>query len=405
MILSLKLIFDTFFIVILLNLFNLFSLTHRQLNLILDEQQCSVYKDCLNCTFTINSCIWKGDNCSLDNSLINQTKGKIDIINTRIDDLCYNSSKEINFKKHFCGEISSFTTPIKIDLPFNNKNSTLQYSPSNLYCDWEVHIEYQTIEYTLNLTNSYNDNLDIFIVTFVEIYDKITNLYYINNYCKLDNVNSYISKEDECNFKFKMIKKLKIYYLSSKNRVTIPPFTLEVVEYDNQNYIVIGIILSITVVFVISFSLIFVIRVVANLRNKANVQINHNTQHIVVNTNNNFATTQRSHAEHNIVQQTINQVNTYTLDQFSDITTLHMNRNIMINNLFNYELKPKFYNKKRNQFETQCTICMESFTSNSLISQLKCKHIFHSECLRKLLKSNILVNKCPNCNAIIKVIN
>jgi hypothetical protein len=43
----------------------------------------------------------------------------------------------------------------------------------------------------------------------------------------------------------------------------------------------------------------------------------------------------------------------------------------------------------------KCTICLSKFENNSDICFLKCKHIFHKECIHEWLKNNS--NKCPIC--------
>ena len=47
-----------------------------------------------------------------------------------------------------------------------------------------------------------------------------------------------------------------------------------------------------------------------------------------------------------------------------------------------------------------CTICMESFIENALISKTSCEHIFHKKCFDTYLKEIEKKNKllCPNCN-------
>lgn len=47
-----------------------------------------------------------------------------------------------------------------------------------------------------------------------------------------------------------------------------------------------------------------------------------------------------------------------------------------------------------------CSICLEDFESNILVSKLKCDHIYHEKCISEWisLKNDISKVKCPNCN-------
>jgi len=67
--------------------------------------------------------------------------------------------------------------------------------------------------------------------------------------------------------------------------------------------------------------------------------------------------------------------------------------------LFLTKLKPKRYTYAINEFQSNCTICLEEFNLESMVIKLdSCKHIFHSSCLNNSLMKNALNPKCPNCN-------
>ena len=53
---------------------------------------------------------------------------------------------------------------------------------------------------------------------------------------------------------------------------------------------------------------------------------------------------------------------------------------------------------KCNKFDNfECSICFDEFKENELLKQLRCKHIFHKECLSQWLLNE---KKCPICNKI-----
>lgn len=46
---------------------------------------------------------------------------------------------------------------------------------------------------------------------------------------------------------------------------------------------------------------------------------------------------------------------------------------------------------------TTCMICLESFDENAIVSQFRCKHVYHYECIKKWIEKDYQRSKCPNC--------
>ena len=71
---------------------------------------------------------------------------------------------------------------------------------------------------------------------------------------------------------------------------------------------------------------------------------------------------------------------------------------VLINPQF---LGPKKFQKKCQKYNTQCTICLNSFDGNDIVSFARCSHLFHYKCLISHIKSNNANNSyksnCPNC--------
>ena len=71
----------------------------------------------------------------------------------------------------------------------------------------------------------------------------------------------------------------------------------------------------------------------------------------------------------------------------------------LIKELFQNELKPKLLTKNLivNDCEN-CTICLEKFIfDKSIVCITTCKHIFHYNCLKNWIETEILNPQCPNC--------
>jgi hypothetical protein len=66
--------------------------------------------------------------------------------------------------------------------------------------------------------------------------------------------------------------------------------------------------------------------------------------------------------------------------------------------LYETELQPIIYNPSLNQYNCNCTICLDEFKGEVQIMKFICKHLFHYNCAQKWFEKNILQPKCPNCN-------
>ena len=54
---------------------------------------------------------------------------------------------------------------------------------------------------------------------------------------------------------------------------------------------------------------------------------------------------------------------------------------------------------KKKLINNNCVICLENFKKSTYVTQLPCKHFFHSKCIFSLIKSKKgnYWYKCPNC--------
>ena len=74
---------------------------------------------------------------------------------------------------------------------------------------------------------------------------------------------------------------------------------------------------------------------------------------------------------------------------------------ILIKCLLKKQIEQINYNKNFcEEFGDICTICMDKFVENILISKTPCEHIFHKNCFNRYLKGIKKKDKliCPNCN-------
>lgn len=75
-----------------------------------------------------------------------------------------------------------------------------------------------------------------------------------------------------------------------------------------------------------------------------------------------------------------------SLSQLKDVKIGLINKNLLKNS------KPEIYLDKSNT--ELCVICQDDITNNQIIRKIKCKHIFHIECIDEWFLEN---KKCPTC--------
>lgn len=109
----------------------------------------------------------------------------------------------------------------------------------------------------------------------------------------------------------------------------------------------------------------------------------------------------RNELKHQLIQQSRSLL---LMRRMLDIMTLNDTNNINYDELEDVKLiveqdkLDKIPLKKYSELitdEIKCAICINEFKNNDLIRDIKCKHIFHKECIDKWLKEESY--KCPNC--------
>ena len=94
-----------------------------------------------------------------------------------------------------------------------------------------------------------------------------------------------------------------------------------------------------------------------------------------------------------------NVAQTTTTNQMNNID-IELKRELKrkIKNLLLNELKGFKYGINEEKNGKMCTICLDEFKSDDIVSATKCQHLFHFKCISKWLNENITNLKCPNCN-------
>ncbi len=259
----------------------------------------------------------------------------------------------------FCGSLLEKSPPFTAEL-VNYQNI---FGSNNLYCRWNAINSDPNRLITLNFTKFIANLGDQYALEI--IYNDGT-----IKYRSLDS-KSYLFSDNG-------IENIYFHYFSPKPKSSLP---FQIIFDNNiiysQSYIGLFISLGVIVFFCVLCSFIFykcskLIIENSNRRFRARIDVNNRPiQHLPVIIDNDAEDSQE-------------------LD-------LKKENSKKLNSLFENELKPSIYFYKLNDFESNCSICLEEFKNAVLVIKLLCKHIFHSKCLKNWCDKTILCPKCPNC--------
>ena len=99
--------------------------------------------------------------------------------------------------------------------------------------------------------------------------------------------------------------------------------------------------------------------------------------------------------------QNINNSLDFNHEERMEIIRKKFGNSIVIKCLLKKQIEEILYLKSyAEEYGDNCTICMENFIENVIISKTPCEHIFHKKCFDKYLKEIQKKDKllCPNCN-------
>lgn len=68
-----------------------------------------------------------------------------------------------------------------------------------------------------------------------------------------------------------------------------------------------------------------------------------------------------------------------------------------IDNLFSHVMKAIPFSSSVGKYNSSCSICLDEFKENHIVCVTECNHVFHVNCLKNWLKTNLMNPKCPNC--------
>ena len=94
-----------------------------------------------------------------------------------------------------------------------------------------------------------------------------------------------------------------------------------------------------------------------------------------------------------------NNLNNIIYNNFKEEKDKNKNNNIIKYSWLKKEkLTEKIMQEKKDI--TECTICLEMFKKDDDINILKCGHIFHYNCIEKVIDHHL--SRCPNCRCDLK---
>jgi len=188
------------------------------------------------------------------------------------------------------------------------------------------------------------------------------------------------------------VKDVKIYYLTNGG-LAYQPFIIEIVvgSVDLGNYL--GVFISVAVVITV---ICFFICIACFYKcSKDNLEKENQRER------------ERSDRITLMMEIENSELSAQALNERGTLNAIERQQNLIKENkkgldiLLSKIILPKPYSKQFDEYQSDCTICLDSFTSADFILELSCKHIFHSVCLESWLNQNILSPKCPNCNFMV----
>lgn len=317
------------------------------------DEECSQYTDCFACNAKDKQCQWNNNKCQHYTSITSVWSKMLSCID--------GESKKII--RTYCGEekIELIAQHKIIAIPnindeYGRKYLLCQYTfqntnpKNNLYC--EINISKKAIE-----------SVEILIdVTFKDgspVQREIISPQYLVKIENAKNVTFYV------------------YQSESFNEI---PFTIELsLEKAKVSVTLIITIVLVIIVCIICGVSIYIFCQKINRRNKILARIS--------DARNNSNELSRIREEERNNEQIIR-----ILDEIVREARLKE-----IENLFTHVMKAIPFSSSVGKYNTSCSICLDEFRENHLVCVTECNHVFHFNCLKKWLITNVMNPKCPNC--------
>ena len=309
---------------------------------------CGNYEDCFSCHD--NGCRWSDNKCNFPHHNFKSFDDKFSKLN---DCAQYQQTKDLMNK--FCGDSSinfegssqSISLP-RVDEFYGRESLLCQYVFKNAHPK-------NTIYATVDIMPKYISNAKFIIgATLEDGTSKKRELLLTQNLVRIDNANE-----------------ITIYYIQSKIFPDLP-FVMTLTLEKSK----ISITLIITIVLLIFLSVICAIsgylfsQKIAR-KNKMNAR----------------------QEEQGVIRGGLSNAQvSRVLDQILKEARLKE-----IENMFKNTIKAIPFNKTVGKYNTSCTICIEDFQEEHIVCVTECLHLFHVECLKKWLITNVMNPKCPNC--------
>lgn len=341
-------------IFLLFLLFLVFCEDHRPENekdLENQEEVCNLNKDCFSCMSTHLYCQWTNDKCvftkEINVSFFSRLYSCTDptsqeIMNTYCGSQKIKLDKDNNFK---------LSLPL-VNSGYGKDYLFCQYSLSNLKSKNKVYSE-------INVSQEYFFNIKLIIHVIFQDGTYTQRLVEYPQYLvKIENA-----------------KKVSFYYFQ-KDKLDEKPFSilLTIQKTKISLTLILTIILTILLFILCGVSIFIISRKIAE-KNRLKVHPE-SSESIAI----------RDNAIHNqeVLQREMEK-------------KLKEARMKEIEGIFENSLKPIPFNNEIGKYNTNCTICIENFNKDQPVCFTECCHVFHNNCLKQWLITNIMNPKCPNC--------
>lgn len=311
---------------------------------------CESENSCNSCSYR-NDCVWENDLC------VHSDNGNGGEWYQRIEHACVQHKQN-----EYCGMIQMQNDNMySLSLP----KISSQYGSEFLFCSYSIPLSNTTASI---LSTSFINKTTNTQLNYIISYSNNT-ISHINISNLSPNTSIYI--EHVSSFQIVFYTNQPLPSSPFTINLTINPSNKQSVPSSAKKHSLLITIIAVVISIILSFLIPYICCVVLKKKQTARTQHPHPYPH-----------------SHDIARQK---------EIESNISKLH--------HLFESELKGKQYDQYITLKDNNnvCTICLDKLHNDQPISQLKCSHFFHEECLKCWLTRNAHHQhpRCPNCNGLV----
>lgn len=275
-------------------------------------------------------------------------------------DACNDDSKSLQTQSTYCGRPNLASDGKSMEVSLAEVNDL--YGVDNLYCKYAYQNVAQSPELFFNVEVKAGATNSISLI----VKTKFTDNTFSHNEIKTKNFKTTMKKA----------KEITIYYLSDLY-FGFNPFTIRISEKESgisTTTIILIAVFSFVIVFLVFFGIIFY------LCKKRRGQIR------MIYRRNIHEYPSQFYGQSGMMMPVQN---------LEDMKKMKM---FQLEETLTGPMKSQPFKKDLSKYNSKCQICSKEFSEATMVSLTPCSHLYHHDCLKGWLMSNLFMSKCLNCN-------